>query len=49
MKNRPDNSELAKPFPDSNNLNDDFSVTVLQNIIKQESQEDIVKTNGFVN
>ena len=49
MKNRPDNSELAKPFPDSNNLNDDFSVTVLQNIIKLESQEEIVKTNGFVN
>ena len=49
MRNRPDNSELAKLFPDSNNSNDDFSVTVLQNIIKQESQEDIVKTNGFVN
>ena len=34
IKNRSDNSELAKDFHDSHNLNDDLNVTILQNNIK---------------
>ena len=34
IKNRPDNSELAKHFHESHNLNDDLNVTILQNNIK---------------
>ena len=34
IKNRSDNSELAKHFHDSHNLNDDLNVTILQNNIK---------------
>ena len=34
IKNRPDNSELAKHFYESNNLNNDLNVTILQNNIK---------------
>ena len=34
IKNRPDNSELAKHFHESHNLNNDLNVTILQNNIK---------------
>ena len=34
IKNRPDNSELAKHFHESHNLNDHCNVTILQNNIK---------------
>ena len=34
IKNRPDNSELAKHFHESQNLNNDLNVTILQNNIK---------------
>ena len=34
IKNRPDNSELAKHFHESHNLNDDLNVTILQNNIR---------------
>ena len=34
IKNRPDNSELAKHFHESHNLNNDLKVTILQNNIK---------------
>ena len=34
IKNRPGNSELAKHFHESHNLNDNLNVTILQNNIK---------------
>ena len=34
IKNRPDDSELAKYFNESHNLKDDLNVTILQNNIK---------------
>ena len=34
IKNRPDNSELAKHSHESHNLNNDLNVTILQNNIK---------------
>ena len=34
IKNRADNSELAKKFHESQNLNNDLNVTILQNNIK---------------
>ena len=34
IKNRPDNSELAKHFNESHNLNNDLNVIILQNKIK---------------
>ena len=34
IKDRPDNSELAKHFHEIHNLNDDLNVTILQNNIK---------------
>ena len=34
LKNRPDNSELAKHFHESHNLNNDLKVTILQSNIK---------------
>ena len=34
IKNRPGNSELAKHFHESHNLNNDLNVTILQNNIK---------------
>ena len=34
IKNRPDNSELAKHFHESHNLDNDLNVTILQNNIK---------------
>ena len=34
IKNRPDNSELAKHFHESHNLNNDLNVTILQSNIK---------------
>ena len=34
IKNRPDNSELAKHFHESDNSNDDLNITILQNNIK---------------
>ena len=34
IKNRPDNSELAKHFNEIHNLNNDINVTILQNNIK---------------
>ena len=34
IKNRPDNSGLAKHFHESHNLNDDLNVTILENNIK---------------
>ena len=34
IKNRRDNSELAKHFHESHNLNNDLNVTILQNNIK---------------
>ena len=34
INNRPDNSELAKDFHESHNLNNDLKVTILQNNIK---------------
>ena len=34
IKNRPGNSELAKHFHESHNLNDDLNVTILENNIK---------------
>ena len=34
IKNRPDNSELAKHSHESRNLNNDLNVTILQNNIK---------------
>ena len=34
IKNRPGNSELAKHFQKSHNLNNDLNVTILQNNIK---------------
>ena len=37
IKNRPDNSELAKHFHESHNLIDDLNVTILQNNIKTAS------------
>ena len=37
IKNRPGNSELAKHFHDSHDLNDDLNVTILENNIKTAS------------
>ena len=37
IKNRPDNSEIAKHFHKSDNINDDLNVTILQNNIKTEA------------
>ena len=34
IKNRPDNSEFAKHFHESHNIDDDLNVTILQNNIK---------------
>ena len=34
IKNRPGNSELAKHFHESHNINDNLNVTILQNNIK---------------
>ena len=34
IKNRPDNSELAKHFHESHNSNDHLNITILQNNIK---------------
>ena len=34
IKNRPDNSELAKHFHENHNLNDDLNVTILESNIK---------------
>ena len=34
IKNRPDNSKLAKHFHESHNINDDLNVIILQNNIK---------------
>ena len=34
IKNRPDNSEPAKYFHESHNINDNLNVTILQNKIK---------------
>ena len=48
-KNRPDNSELAKHFHNSHNINYNLNVTILQNDNKTELHEGIMKTNKFLN
>ena len=39
IKNRPDNSELAKHFHENHNLSDDLYVTILENNIKTEAAQ----------
>ena len=47
IKNRPDNSEHAKHFHESHNLNNDLNVTILQNNIKTEAARRYHENKGI--
>ena len=46
IKNRPDNSKLAKHFHESHNINDDLNYKTISKLLQHEG---IIRTNGFVN
>ena len=49
IKNRPKNSELAKNFDESLNLNDDLNRTIYKTISKPQPHEGIMRVNMFGN